>query len=112
MASWSSLVAYDNVSIFAEVGADNSFGDLTAFLTTRVGSGTTAANQVASVTMTPPAYNSPGVDLFSGLNLGPGTYYLVLSGPASLFAIGAVLLGGTILQRRHGTCQHQSGPGQ
>jgi hypothetical protein len=83
MASWSSLVAYDNVSIFAEVGADNSSASLTAYLTTQIGLGTTAANQIASVTLTPQAYDSPALSLFSGLNLGPGTYYLVLSGPAT-----------------------------
>ncbi len=87
MASWTSSVAFDNVSIFAELGADNSSASLTAFLTNAVGPGTTAANQIASVTLTPPFLDSPGVLLFSGLNLGPGTYYLVLTGPAAETAI-------------------------
>lgn len=81
MASWVSDVAFDAVSIFGEVGGDDSSASLTAYLTTQVGAGTTTANQVASVTLTPSALDSPGTLLFSGLNLGPGTYYLVLSGP-------------------------------
>ncbi len=83
MASWTSSVAFENVSIFAELGADNSSASLTAFLTNAVGPGTTDANQIASVTLTPPFLDSPGVLLFSGLSLGPGTYFLVLSGPAT-----------------------------
>lgn len=47
-----------------------------------MGPGATAANQIASVTLTPPALDSVGVSLFTGPSLGPGTYYLVLSGPA------------------------------
>jgi hypothetical protein len=80
MASWTSTVALDNVSIFAEVGADDSTATLFAYLMTQVGPGTTAANQLAAVTLTPPAFDVPGVQIFSGLHLDAGTYYLVMSG--------------------------------
>lgn len=83
MASWTSEVAFNNVSILGEFGGDSSSASLTAFLTNKVGPGATAANQIASVTLTPPSADSPGVMLFSGLNLGPGTYYVVLTGPVS-----------------------------
>jgi hypothetical protein len=82
MASWIDTVAFNNVSIYAEVGGDDTSASLTAYLMNAVGPGTTAANQIASVTLTPTSYDSSGTLLFSGENLGPGTYYVVLSGPA------------------------------
>ena len=82
MVSWTTSVFFSNVSIFAEVGGDNTSTSLTAALTNQVGAGTTIANQVASVTFTPSNVDSPGLLLFSGLNLGPGTYDLVLSSSA------------------------------
>lgn len=82
MASWTSSFAFNNVSIFGEVSGDLG-STITAYLTTQVGPGTTVANQVASATITPPSTETPGVLLLSGFNLGPGTYYLVLSGPAT-----------------------------
>lgn len=73
--------AVDNVSIAASLLANQS-GSLTgtAYLTDRIGAGTTASNQIAVTDFTfilaaTVSYQT----LFSGLNLGPGTYYLVFS---------------------------------
>jgi hypothetical protein len=81
MEGWTSLNAYDNVVISAEVGGDDSSALLTAYLTNAIGAGATSANQLATVTLTPPSLDS-SVLLFSGLHLSAGTYYLVMTGPA------------------------------
>jgi hypothetical protein len=82
MASWTSSFSFNNVSIFGEVSGDPT-SIMTAYLTTQIGPGTTVADQIASAILTPPSADTTGVLLLSGLNLGPGTYYLVLSGPAT-----------------------------
>lgn len=82
MASWTSTVSFTGVSVSGEFGADPSTS-FTAFLMTSVGPGTTSADQIASVTVTPPSSDSRSLTLFTGLNLGPGTYFLVLCGPAT-----------------------------
>jgi hypothetical protein len=61
----------------------------TAFLTTKIGPGTTPADVVASTPFTFPVYGSDAAgiagsiasptQLFNGLNLTPGTYHLVLA---------------------------------
>jgi hypothetical protein len=60
----------------------------TAFLTTQIGPGTTSAHQVASAPFTipgapPPVTSAIKQQLFSGLTLSPGTYYLTLAAPIS-----------------------------
>src|SRR5579871_3026428 len=72
---------WTGVSVSATlVGGTGPTGD--AWLTSAVGPGTTPASQIA---FTPFSLPSPqaSVDLFSGLTLSPGTYYLTLlnSGP-------------------------------
>jgi hypothetical protein len=82
--SWSQSEGYDNVSIaaplgFATFGGGSSVVDF--FLTRSLGAGTTqGADQVAAATLTVPnvAPNTrqPLFTIFSGLTLGPGTYFL------------------------------------
>jgi hypothetical protein len=88
---WSQTGTYTNVSISADVNIVGSPGDPPikptdtglSFLTTQVGLGTTVANQIASGTFAGPsnwgANPTPNwITLFTGLTLGPGTYYLTL----------------------------------
>jgi hypothetical protein len=83
MASWTSTVDYDNVSIAVEIGTDDPTATISAFLTTQIGLGTTAAaDELAAVTLAPPSTDSVET-LFTGASLPAGTYYLVLSGPAA-----------------------------
>jgi hypothetical protein len=77
-ASWTTTSAYSNVSIAATVGAYVPPGTMTAYLTTAIGPTETVADQVATSTI--PVGAGPEQDtFFSGLNLGAGTYYLVLT---------------------------------
>jgi len=86
--SWTQTGSYSNVSVSAYL-----FGELpvtggqseqyTAYLTNNIGAAATAANNVAppvtnfSQPFSAPAPGTPTL-LFSGLTLGPGTYYLVI----------------------------------
>lgn len=89
--SWSTTQTYTNVSIAILVNSSqpgNPAPSADAYLTNLLGPGTTAAaNQIASTNFTVPAtlpvcspFGNCGamVTLFSGLTLGPGTYYLTL----------------------------------
>jgi len=75
--SWTQSIAFADVSVSAFLGA--GFTDGTAWLTNRLGIGTTAANILATTHF----HTAPGpqvwVTLFQHMHLGPGTYYLVLS---------------------------------
>jgi hypothetical protein len=74
--SWTETQSYSGVSISAEL-ANSGTGE--AYLMTAIGPGTTTSSQLASVPVTFPGAATSTV-LFSGLSLGPGTYYLLLSG--------------------------------
>src|SRR5581483_2774141 len=78
--SWTAIESYTAVTISATLeGAGPDPG--IAFLTTNIGPGTTACSEVAvSNFVFPEIDTSPGakVQLFSGLTLPAGTYYLVL----------------------------------
>lgn len=85
--SWTQTASFSNVTIDASlVSIDASFRSGTAYLMNAIGAGITPASEVgAPADFTAPLGSisgpvSPTV-LFSGLNLGPGTYYLVLSAP-------------------------------
>jgi hypothetical protein len=74
--SWSSTGAYSGVTITADL-IGFGIADVTAYLMTQIGPGTTTSAQVALNTVrvsTPQTYT-----LFSDLSLGPGSYDLVLS---------------------------------
>jgi hypothetical protein len=81
--SWTSTVGFSSVSITAGVGTDG--GAITAFLTTAVGPEEDGADVVATDTFTPGGVGPETDTLFSGLTLGPGTYFLVLSSPDALW---------------------------
>ena len=89
MASWSQTGTFTNVAIAAEVDpgqpptvSHTSTG--TAYLMTQVGPGTTTAEELANTpfSVTGAPFNPTLVTLFTGLTLGPGSYFLVLSAPA------------------------------
>lgn len=89
---WAQTGTYTNVSISADVNIVGTPGDPAngkppdtglSFLTTQVGAGTTVADQIASGTFAGSsnwaANPHPNwITLFTGLTLGPGTYYLTL----------------------------------
>src|SRR5215468_1185930 len=78
-ASWISSFGYSDVKISAKlIGTATG----TAYLTTRIGPGTSAADLLASAPFTENSSTLEWVRLFSGLTLGPGTYYLTLGSPA------------------------------
>jgi PEP-CTERM motif len=87
--SWSQSqgTTFSNVTIDALLGSlDPSFLSGTAYLMRQIGPGTTSASEVvAPVDFTAPFASGsgplPSTMLFSGLLLGPGAYYLVLSAP-------------------------------
>lgn len=87
VTSWTQAAAFSNITIDASlVSTDNSFRSGIAYLMNAIGPGTTPAFEVvAPVNFTAPLGDQAGpiplTVLFSGLNLGPGTYYLVLSAP-------------------------------
>lgn len=77
---------FQEVSVSAEIDPNGNGSTHTAigtaYLTTRIGPGTTTANQLASVPFSVTGIDTPVLTtLFSGLTLGAGTYYLVLSSP-------------------------------
>jgi hypothetical protein len=84
--SWILPQSFDHVSITADVGAGGNGFTGTAFLTTKVGAGTTVADQVAQAAFTFPNQfiDPPTVTLFSNLSLTSGLhYFLVLSASTS-----------------------------
>jgi hypothetical protein len=78
--TWSQTSPFTGVSVFATIGGVPGSGF--AYLTNRIGPGTTAAaNQIASTPIVFPAASTE-TQLFSGLSLPPDTYYLTLAGSA------------------------------
>jgi len=83
METWTSTVAFSDVTISAYVFTGNAANaGATAYLTTQVGSGATSATLIASANLTLPVGavgTTPELQLFSGLTLPPGQYYLILA---------------------------------
>jgi PEP-CTERM motif len=85
--SWTQRAGFSNVTIDASLAStDASFRSGTAYLMSAIGPGTTSASEVvAPVDFTAPLDSGGGpiplTVLFSGLTLGPGSYYLVLFAP-------------------------------
>ena len=76
---WQSRLAFEDVMVTADLSSlIGMTGTATAFLTTKVGPGTTAADEIAHATVTLPDFfaSSHTVTLFSGLDLAPANYYL------------------------------------
>ena len=81
--SWNQTGSWSNVAIGANlVGNGLVVSTATVYLMNQIGPGTTAANEVAPPVPISTAAN-PGLNvmlpLYSGLSLGPGTYYLVFA---------------------------------
>jgi hypothetical protein len=79
--SWTQSSTYSNIRITASFfnftpSSPGAAATGTAYLTTQIGSGTTVAQQIASVPVAVTSTAPVTVTLFSGLTLGPGTYYL------------------------------------
>jgi hypothetical protein len=96
---WNQNAIYNSVTITAPLEDNSSGGPIggvegTVYLTNRIGPGTTAANLVAPpVTVSGLTSTFSVRTLFSGLNLGPGTYYLTFrstnSNPLSMSMEGS-----------------------
>jgi hypothetical protein len=80
--SWTQTNKYLDVKITARLSTFSGLVDQgTAYLTSRVGPGATEADEVAVASFTfPSTLSGSDVLLFSGLTLGPGTYYLIITG--------------------------------
>lgn len=80
---WTSSLSFTDVMISAQVGSNNPVGATgTAFLTTRIGDGTTISDQVAATQFVFPAFTgtwTPAneLTLFTGLNLTAATSYFL-----------------------------------
>ena len=92
VVTWTQTGTYSGVVIAAELQSNNGNATVTgtAYLMTQLGPGTTAGNEVA-----PPAavsvFGVPAQNvltpLFSGLTLGPGTYFVLIDSSAQ-FGVG------------------------
>jgi hypothetical protein len=80
-SSWSSTLTYTDVSIAAMLSSSPRGSSGTAYLTTRIGPGTTTANEIAREDFLFPTQTGL-VNLFSNLTLPSNTYYLVLGNSA------------------------------
>jgi PEP-CTERM motif len=96
-ASWTQSASFSSISIDATLAtSDPAFRTGTAYLTSALGSTATPADVIASAPFTAPVgvigtENVTPTVLFSGLSLGPGTYYLVLSAPFRSQTVGSDL---------------------
>jgi hypothetical protein len=78
--SWSEISAHPSVTVSANLIGDFSG---TAYLTSRIGQGTTLADVIETSLFTVASANTHvWIDLFTDVHLGPGTFYLVLGSPA------------------------------
>jgi hypothetical protein len=76
-SSWTSIQAYRSVDISVTFGTLGVGRPVNAYLTTQIGPGTPVTDILSSVTL--PSIPIGFDTLFSGLNLGQGTYYIVLA---------------------------------
>jgi hypothetical protein len=88
VTQWRSTLAFEDVTVTADLSSFPSVSaTATAFLTTRIGPGTTAADEVARATVALPDFFAPNntVTLFTGLNLAPANYYLTIVAAAGIW---------------------------
>lgn len=91
---WSQLDTYENVVIRVDIRelVDQVAygGSIAAFLTDQVGAGTTQlANELAPDAIVPFTPGHAGLlTVFSGLTLGPGNYYVTITGDTGMAHIG------------------------
>jgi hypothetical protein len=77
--SWTQTARYFNVYISAGLFAEGTGSQAgMAYLMTATGPGTTTASQIATASFVAPDIESY-LTLFSNIELGPGTYYLLLT---------------------------------
>ena len=75
---WNQTIAYNNVLISMDLATNNGSGStVSAFLTSQIGPGTTIAEQLATQVVVV-APGSATYNLFSGLSLGPGNYFVTV----------------------------------
>ena len=83
METWTSTVAFTNVSIGAYVFSGNAANTAaTAYLVTQVGAGSSYSTLVSEASLTLPVGDvgtTPELNLFTGLTLPPGQYYLIVA---------------------------------
>jgi hypothetical protein len=84
--SWTQSNTFSSVTIAATLfnnspSSEGAAATGTAFLMTQIGAGTTTAQQIATapVSTTATFATATPITIFSGLTLGPGTYFLVIS---------------------------------
>src|ERR1051325_9058977 len=77
---WTQTGSYTNVSVSALLYAQSNSGLGSAYLMHSIGSATTPADQIAFTPFSVLPSGNPllasFIQMFSGLTLGPGTYYL------------------------------------
>jgi hypothetical protein len=88
--SWTQTNTWTGVSVAAFVNTASAADQgATAYLTTQIGPGATSATLVTQDNLTlPVGLSAPELQLFSGLTLGPGTYYLILASTDTTFNEG------------------------
>ncbi|HKQ37867.1 MAG TPA: PKD domain-containing protein [Verrucomicrobiae bacterium] len=86
IVSWSQTNGYQDVEITVRLYSVAAADKGTAYLMRRVGPGTTTADQVAVASVTFPMAYPADVLIFSGLTLGPGTYYLIVAGGSNYWS--------------------------
>jgi hypothetical protein len=87
--SWTQTTTFTDVVISALIGTNNpSINQGTAWLTQSIGPGTAPGSEVAQSAITFPVFGPTSTMLFSGVTLTPGTWFLVLSAPASATTLG------------------------
>ncbi|MCL4813551.1 MAG: PEP-CTERM sorting domain-containing protein [Vicinamibacteraceae bacterium] len=87
--SWTQADWWDDVTIGAHVWTNSiAFTTGWAWLTAQVGPGTLPGSELAMTGFLFPASDAAPTTMFSGLTLGPGTYYLVLSVDMSSVDVG------------------------
>lgn len=89
--SWSQSGSFSNVAVTAQMSNQSGIGQSLAFhayLTDAIGAGATVADEIASLGFTLSPGSNQTVNLFSGLSLGPGTYFLVISPDGGTTPVG------------------------
>jgi hypothetical protein len=89
--SWTQTGTFNNVSIEAQLESDTpNIAMGTAYLSNKLGSGAGNGNVLDTFNIST-NNNDPSllIPLFSGLTLGPGTYYLSINESSALFWIGS-----------------------
>jgi hypothetical protein len=86
--SWTQTSTFTDVVIQALIYSnDPNFDQGTAWLTQSIGPGTPPGSELAQSAVTFPAFGSP-TQLFTGVTLGPGTWYLILSSSIKTLNLG------------------------